>query len=239
VKKSVQRKRRNRKLLTYFFLFSAFLLFSYSAFFILYPLSKISVCANSISCVKNLSGKPEKDTIGIFRNEVVSVPEIKDIPQKTRVLGESTSTDKHIYVDLTNQRLMAYEGSKLIYTFIVSSGKYGKTPTGDFQIWIKLRATRMSGGSKELGTYYDLPNVPYTMFFYNNEVAKSAGYAIHGAYWHPPFGRPSSHGCVNLTPEDAKTIYDWASPSTNGWRTFPTEEDPGTMITIYGEAPLE
>jgi hypothetical protein len=235
VKKSAQ-KRHRRKRFTYFFVIAASLFFFYTTAFILYPLSQTASCANSISCVKDLSGKPENVTSGIYMNKLVTVPEVKEMLPSTKVLGESTASDKHIYVDLTNQRLLAYEGNKRKYTFSVSTGKYGKTPTGDFRVWIKLRATRMSGGSKELGTFYDLPNVPYTMFFYNEKIAKSRGFAIHGAYWEPPFGTPSSHGCVNLAPEDAEIIYNWATPTTTGWTTYPTDEDPGTPITIYGES---
>ncbi len=238
MKKSVLKKHRTRKILTYFFIFSAFFLFAYSVT-TLYPYTKILPCANSISCITNLSGKPEKADTGIFMNKIVTVPQITDPPQLPRVLGESTPDNKHIYVDLTNQRLLAYDGENLVYTFLVSTGKWGKTPTGDFRIWIKLQATRMTGGNKSLGTYYNLPNVPYTMFFYNDEVTKSAGYSLHGAYWHDNFGHPMSHGCVNLRPEDAHTLYDWASPPTTGWTTYPTETNPGTLVTIYGESPLE
>ena len=50
---------------------------------------------------------------------------------------------------------------------------------------------------------YDLPNVPYVMYFYR-------GYGLHGTYWHNNFGTPMSHGCVNLTLADAKWLYEWA-----------------------------
>ncbi|MDL1894672.1 L,D-transpeptidase [Anaerolineae bacterium CFX7] len=39
-------------------------------------------------------------------------------------------------------------------------------------------------------------------------------YAIHGTYWHNNFGRPMSHGCVNMTLADAKWFYQWASVGT-------------------------
>jgi len=86
-------------------------------------------------------------------------------------LGEY-SGDKRIEVDLTTQRMYAYEGEQLIYSFLISSGLWDRTPTGIFKIWIKIRSQKMSGGSKELGTYYYLPNVPYIMFFHNDKVAK-------------------------------------------------------------------
>lgn len=94
----------------------------------------------------------------------------------------------------------------------------------------------MKGGSREKGTYYDLPNVQWTMFFYNKDIPKSRGYGIHSAYWHNNFGHPMSHGCINMRTEDAKLLYDWASPVSTGFSTLATPENPGTPITIYGKA---
>ena len=208
---------------------------------IIFANNKSPFCANAISCVKDLSGRVEVgETKGIFMGKTVTLPK-KLITQLTTiptVLGdEAGSGAKHIYVDLSTQRLYAYEGNKLIYNFIISSGKWAPTPTGDFTIWIKLRATRMTGGSVARGDYYDLPNVPYTMYFSNAEIAKSMGYSLHGAYWHNNFGHPMSHGCVNMKIDDAAQIYAWASPATSGSVTYASAANPGTPITIYGTAP--
>ena len=83
------------------------------------------------------------------------------------------------------------------------SAGLANTPTvaGQFRIQTKLVSTRMRGPG------YDLPNVPYTMYFYR-------GYAIHGTYWHNNFGHPMSHGCVNLRTADAAWLFDWASIGT-------------------------
>lgn len=197
------------------------------------------ICANSISCIKDLQVRVENDVEGIFGGEKVVPPKI-DLAQerfKSGILGEATpSGEKRIYVDLTHQTLYAYEGEKLILKTLISSGKWFPTPEGDYTIWIKLRATRMTGGTG--GDYYDLPNVPYTMFFYNKEVEKSRGFALHGAYWHNNFGHPMSHGCVNMRIVDAETIYHWADPKTTSNTTYATDDNPGTLITIFGKAPL-
>jgi lipoprotein-anchoring transpeptidase ErfK/SrfK len=58
-----------------------------------------------------------------------------------------------------------------------------------------------------VGPGYDLPNVPYVMYFYQ-------GYGLHGTYWHHNFGHPMSHGCVNFKTEDAGWLYNWASVGT-------------------------
>lgn len=170
--------------------------------------------------------------------KVTSPSTIAKLPSTNAVLGESTGGEKHIYVDLSTQKLYAKEGDETVYEFPVSTGLWGRTPTGDFKIWIKLKYTRMSGGNPSLGTYYDLPNVPYTMFYANSEVPKSMGYSIHGAYWHNNFGHPMSHGCINMRPEDAQTLFYWAEPPIGDVSTlYVSEDDKSTPVTVYGVAP--
>lgn len=205
----------------------------------LVPGKSYVTCANSISCIKNLSVAVENNTPGTFQNHTVIPPQIQltDTELQPNVLGDDTTAgEKHIYVDLTNQLLSAYEGDKLYFQTPISSGKWNRTPKGDFRIWIKLRATRMSGGSG--ADYYNLPNVEYTMFYANKDVPRSAGFSLHGAYWHNNFGHPMSHGCINMRNIDAKKIYDWADPPTNGYTTHSSESTPGTLITVFGDAPI-
>lgn len=164
---------------------------------------------------------------------------LSQVTQQSPVLGESTASQKRIEVDLTNQRLYAFEGSTKVFDFVISSGRtITPTPTGEFTAWIKLRYTRMKGGSKALGTYYDLPNVPFVMFFANAQVPGWKGYGIHGTYWHNDFGRPKSHGCINMKIPEAEQLYNWANPSLNGKSVIKvTDTNPGTKVIIYGETP--
>jgi lipoprotein-anchoring transpeptidase ErfK/SrfK len=112
------------------------------------------------------------------------------------------SGERWIDVDLTHQTVSAYQGNTAVNSFVVSTGTWQHpTVTGQYQVYIKLRSTTMSGPG------YSLPNVPYTMYFYK-------GYGIHGTYWHNNFGTPMSHGCVNLTIPDAEWLYNWASVGT-------------------------
>ena len=205
-------------------------------------------CANSISCLSNLSGEfEENQDTAVFLGENIPVP--SSLTQSASVsfpiLGESTliesgSTEqKTIYIDLTAQKLYAHQGDKIVFEMPISSGKWGQTPTGEFLVWSKLKFTRMKGGNKELGTYYNLPNVPYTMFFESKDVPRTRGFGIHGAYWHNNFGHPMSHGCVNLAPTDAEKLYYWADPPVLGITTQTTKESPGTKIVIYGTTPVE
>jgi len=116
--------------------------------------------------------------------------------------GLGTGGEHWFDVDLSDQRMYAYEGDTLVRTFIVSTGTW-QTPTvtGRFKVWIKLRSAPMSGPG------YYLPDVPYIMYFYGD-------YGIHGTYWHNNFGVPMSHGCVNLSISDAEWAYNFASVGT-------------------------
>ena len=209
--------------------------------FILIKSIKPSFCANSESCITNLSGNFDPTaTTAEFMGQMVAIPKGLALNgENKKVLGQAAVGIKRIEVNLTNQTLYAFENDQLVMSFLVSTGKWSYTPTGVYQIWIKLRATRMSGGNPKTNTYYNLPNVPYTMYFYNAEHPKIHGYGLHGAYWHNNFGHPMSHGCVNISPENAQKLYDWASPTTQANTTYATEENPGTTIIIYGETPKE
>lgn len=112
------------------------------------------------------------------------------------------SAGKWIEIDVTRQRLTAYEGRQPVFSTLVSTG-LPRTPTvlGRFAIRYKLRRQNMRGPG------YYLPNVPWVMYFYSN-------YAIHGTYWHNAFGRPMSHGCVNMRVADARWLYFWAPVGT-------------------------
>jgi lipoprotein-anchoring transpeptidase ErfK/SrfK len=178
------------------------------------------------------------ENLGIFRGNVVYPSFVSPARADEDIFGMTTG-EKRIEVDLANQRLYAFEGVEKKYDFPISSGLWNRTPTGEFRIWIKLRYTRMEGGSRALGTYYYLPNVPYVMFFYNNAVPRYQGFGIHGTYWHNNFGHPMSHGCINLKTEDAEKLFYWADPSYVGKPTKTTKRTDGTRIIIYGKAPAQ
>lgn len=116
--------------------------------------------------------------------------------------ADKSESDKWIEIDLSEQRLFAHEGQKTVLKARVSTG-ISRYPTvrGRFKIYAKYRSTRMRGPG------YDLPNVPWAMFY-------SGDFAIHGAYWHNNFGRPMSHGCVNMKPAEAKWLFKWAPKRT-------------------------
>ena len=129
----------------------------------------------------------------------------------------STGTDRRLFVYLDNQRVDAVENGKVVRTFKVSTGK-SKTPTvtGNFYIYDRYRhKTMRSDVGKGQRGFYEVEKVPYTQFFHKD-------YAFHGAFWHNNFGRPASHGCVNMATkdqnkrwpnvsEDAGWLYRWGA----------------------------
>ncbi len=127
-------------------------------------------------------------------------PTETETPQIVDTLKQSS--DRWIEINLSTQRLVAWEGKTPVYAIIISTGK-DATPTypGTFKIQSKHQSSRMRGRD------YDVPNVPYTMFYNGN-------YAIHGAYWHRRFGTPVSHGCINVAVNHAKWLFDWAAIGT-------------------------
>jgi lipoprotein-anchoring transpeptidase ErfK/SrfK len=201
----------------YLFFFVVALVF-FTGTLVAFKLSSIQpTCANSKSCATDLSEKIENNAVGIFQGKKVTPPKIDSSQVDVHpVLGVTTQREeKHIYVDLAAQRIYAYEGKKLFFTTLVATGKWGKTPTGNFHIWEKLVSTRMSGG--EGADAYDLPNVPWVMYFYHD-------FGLHGAYWHDNFGHTMSHGCVNMRQIDAKTVFEWADG--------PNGDQLGTAVSI-------
>ena len=112
------------------------------------------------------------------------------------------TSGRWIDVNLSTQRLTAYQGNTAVRSTLVSTGlARTPTPTGRYRIYVKYASTLMSGPG------YYLPDVPYTMYFYRN-------YSLHGTYWHSNFGHPMSHGCVNLPTPEAQWLYNWASVGT-------------------------
>lgn len=114
----------------------------------------------------------------------------------------SSQSDFWIEVDLSDQKLFAYQGSKLIKSFLISSGtsKYPTVP-GEFKVYAKYTRYTMRGPG------YYLPDVPFSLFFFK-------GYSIHGTYWHHNFGTPMSHGCINMETSAAEWLFNQAQIGT-------------------------
>jgi lipoprotein-anchoring transpeptidase ErfK/SrfK len=187
-------------------------------------------------CCKDINYSGEVDPNGrvaLFEGKQVTLPDVVFEDKTSSVLGVSNQ-ERWIEVDLSEQKLKAWEGDSLFLETAVSTGlPWWPTPPGEYRIWLKLRATKMEGGSGKY--YYNLPNVPYVMFFENDNIPGWRGYGLHGTYWHNDFGRPHSHGCVNLPTDIAQKLYYWTSPVMPEGKSSvrASEQNPGTRIVIH------
>jgi lipoprotein-anchoring transpeptidase ErfK/SrfK len=138
-------------------------------------------------------------------------------PLSADVPGEN----KRVEVRLDEQLLLAYENSKIVFATRIStggkrlSGRY-TTPVGDFITYHK-RPTRHMAAGDIASNGFDLPGVPWVLYI------TEGGISFHGTYWHNDYGRPHSHGCLNMTPQAAKWLYRWTLPSV-----------PPEKLLVYG-----
>ncbi len=167
-----------------------------------------------------------------YRDRDVRVARIVEPPSD---IGED---DKWIDVNLAEQTVVLYDGRTPVYATLASTGlpdrrnlpdRDFETLTGLFRVKSKHLTDTMDGDTAVDGPY-SVDDVPYVMYF---ELA----YALHSAFWHNRFGRPKSHGCVNLSPLDARHVFNWAEPPLHeGWHSaYPTDEVPGTWVWVHGE----
>jgi lipoprotein-anchoring transpeptidase ErfK/SrfK len=133
-----------------------------------------------------------------------------DVGDQELKKGEVGSTTKSILVDRSDGMLYAYDADTLIMKELISVGlELTPTPRGKYIIFRKTPSRYMQGPMPNVSDqYYDLPGVPWNLYF------TSGGAVIHGAYWHDHFGKPWSHGCVNLPTQKAKELYKWADIGT-------------------------
>ncbi len=131
-----------------------------------------------------------------------------------------------VHVDLGAQILVAYEGDEPVFTTLVSTGRNGfETPTGLFRIQSKHLSTTMDDPNAGAESY-SIEDVPWTMYF-------EGSYALHAAFWHDRFGRPRSHGCVNLAPADARWIFMWSEPALPpGWHGISSDRGEGSFVYV-------
>lgn len=134
-------------------------------------------------------------------------------------------------VSLDQQTLVAYEGRRPVFATLISAGRDGtadpettwSTVQGLFRIHTKHLTSTMSGD--EADDEYELRDIPYVQYFHG-------GYALHAAFWHDGFGTPRSHGCINLSPLDARYLFTWSDPPVP-FRWHSALSTRGTLIFIH------
>jgi lipoprotein-anchoring transpeptidase ErfK/SrfK len=122
--------------------------------------------------------------------------------------------DKRIEVNINYQTMACFEGNTEVYFAKVSTGALYNavgeqvdawgTPIGEHRIWRKTVSLPLSGGSASAG--WSLPAVGWISLFVGS------GVAFHSTYWHNNYGEPTSRGCVNASPDDAKWVFRWTLP---------------------------
>ena len=138
-----------------------------------------------------------------------------------------------IDVDLDEQTVVAYQGDTPIFASVISTGrKAGTTPVGMYRIRSKAATMRMAG-EPDTNEKYDVGEIPWAMRF-------KKGVFFHASYWHDGFGTKHSHGCVNLSPRDARFLYSWAGPTVpDGGTELEVAKDQGTVVRVRDAANLD
>jgi hypothetical protein len=167
-----------------------------------------------------------RDGHWILDQRLLRVDPLPSVPSWVR--GEQDWID----VSIQNQVLVAYQGSRPIFVTLVSTGVDGlqdpktthSTVQGEYRIHTKHVTTTMD--SDQADDEYDLRDVPYVQYFHE-------GYALHGVYWHDGFGTPRSHGCINLSPLDARWLFGWTSPTVPLKWHGALSHHQGTVVSIH------
>jgi lipoprotein-anchoring transpeptidase ErfK/SrfK len=138
-------------------------------------------------------------------------------------------TLKRIQVRLDDQLVLAYENNQPVFatraaTGAIFIGGTYTTPIGHFMTYHK-RPTRHMANGDITASGYDLPGVPWVMYF------TEAGLSLHGTYWHNDFGHPKSHGCINLSVEAAKWLFRWTNPLVKSGEQYEYQPS-GTTLEI-------
>jgi hypothetical protein len=180
--------------------------------------------------VRGKGGNYWETSDGTFvRNELVTI--FKDREGRPTGVGKK---DKWVDVRITWGTLVAYEGDTPVYATAISPGQDGvterahghTTKRGTYSVGWKLISADMAGVEKMKEWAVD--EVPFVAYYKDS-------YALHGAWWHDEFGRPKSHGCVNMAPADAHFLWGWLDPELpKGWYAAAAfyPEVKGTTVVI-------
>jgi hypothetical protein len=145
--------------------------------------------------------------------------------------------NKRIEVDIKAQQVTAYEYDVPVFTTRVATGGSYRTPggvrafgttRGEHRIFRKIAGQRMYGGTPGFD-YYNLPGVPWVSYF------TYSGIAFHGSYWHNDYGRPRSHGCVNMYADDAKWVFRWTMPTVPAYEKHVaiSKRTDGSIVKVF------
>lgn len=177
---------------------------------------------------KKLPGGMLEVTDGTYLAEAA----LRVIPKRTSFPSFATGDRKWVDVSIKEQSLVAYVGRRPVYVTLVSTGRSGlmdpektdATVRGSFMIYQKEVSSTMDG-DEDRSDSFNLHDVPFVQYFHK-------GYALHGTYWHDDFGKPRSHGCVNLAPVDAAWLFEWTDPSVPAEWHGVLNKERGTVVLV-------
>ncbi len=100
-----------------------------------------------------------------------------------------------VNIDKTNQQMTVSLNGVETYRWRVSTGRAGySTPSGSY--------TATSMNKIWYSKQWENAPMPHSIFFIKD------GHAIHGSFDVKNLGRPVSHGCVRISPQNAATLYE-------------------------------
>ena len=154
------------------------------------------------------------DLAGMSWNDRALVCEEKGSAQASARAANPLAQTILITIDKSTQQMTVSVDGVQKYAWPVSTGKRGySTPSGSF--------TPTSMNEVWYSKQWDNAPMPHAIFFMKD------GHAIHGSYEVKQLGKPVSHGCVRIAPENATLLYELVS--ANGL--------PNTQVVLSGETP--
>jgi hypothetical protein len=137
---------------------------------------------------------------------------------------------KRLEVILSTQTVIAYENEEPVFMARAATGARWRlgvylTPVGRHIIQHKRPQRHMTSNSPASALGYDLPGVPWVSYF------TESGVSFHGTFWHNDFGRPRSHGCVNMSPQGSRWVYRWSLPVVP-YNEDMNWEETGTIVDV-------
>jgi lipoprotein-anchoring transpeptidase ErfK/SrfK len=147
-----------------------------------------------------------QDGITYSPGPYVLATSLRYLPPEALTPISADRTDKKIVVDVAKQEMTCFEGETPIFSARTATGVgYNRTPRGEYEVLRKSHTSYMIGG---VGSdHYDLPGVSFPTYFTRTAIA------VHGTYWHNDYGRPRSHGCVNVINDAAQFVFRWSAPA--------------------------
>jgi lipoprotein-anchoring transpeptidase ErfK/SrfK len=127
-----------------------------------------------------------------------------------------------VYIDKTNQQMTVFLDRVERYRWPVSTGRAGySTPSGTY--------TATSMNEIWYSKQWDNAPMPHSIFFMRD------GHAIHGSYDLKNLGKPVSHGCVRISPENAAILFELVQENgLENTKVVLTGSSPGGEYKVTG-----